>query len=233
MNSKYATVALLAVTSMVVPMLAMGQTMYRCGNNYQDTPCQNGEPMTRIRKGSAPQAAQAQTVDAECGDRGQDALKVVWAREAGATLEKQISEIDGKALSSAKAAERRQLIASVYQKRGSAPSIRSQIEAECLAEKEKLRQIQALATAAAKLTDELPSSARPTNSVASEQKPAEARRVTAQGNADAGHARACARLNSSLESVRKEQRAGGDAATMDSLRDKARQLDASLRSEGC
>jgi hypothetical protein len=233
MKSKYATVVLLAIASMAAPMSAMGQKMYRCGNGYQDTPCQNGEPMTTISKGSAPRPAQTQSVDAECTDRGEAALKVVWAREAGATSERQIAEIDGKGFSSARAAQQRQLIASVYQKRGSAPSIRSQIEAECLAEKEKLRQIQALGTAAAKLNDELPPSARPTNSVASDQNPSETRHLSAQSNTDAEHTRSCARLKSSLESARKEQRAGGDAATMDTLREKTRQLDASLRSEGC
>jgi hypothetical protein len=233
MNSKHAAVVLLAIASMAVPMSAMSQKMYRCGNNYQDTPCQTGGPMSTISAGSAPRAAQAQSVDAECADRGQDSLKISWAREAGATSERQMAEIDGKRLSPARAGQQKQLIASVYQKRGSAPSIRSQIEAECVAEKDKLRQIQALGAAAAKLADELPPSARSSNTLASDQNPVETRNLSAQAKADGEHARTCARLNSSLESVRTDQRAGGDAAAMDKLRDKARQLSASLRSEGC
>jgi hypothetical protein len=232
MNTYPANV-LFAIVLIAAPMAAMGERMYRCGNSYQDTPCQNGEPMSSIAKGSAAQPAQTQSVDPECAERAKDALKIVWTREAGATSERQLAEIDGKGLSSAKAAVQRQLIASVYQKRGSAPAISSQIEGECLAEKEKLRQLQALGAAAAKLTDELPPSARPNSPVVSDQNTPETRRVNEQGSAENSHTRYCARLSRDLESVRKEQRAGGSAANMDKLRENARQLGASLRTEGC
>lgn len=139
-----------AIACFALPTSVTGQTMYRCGNNYQDTPCDGGGQMKRIGKasGTARAETEAQPVDSQCVSRGQLSLKIIWAREAGATLERQLAE--------AKTPQDRRLVSSVYDKRGSAPSIRSQIEAECQAEQDKLRQAASLAAAAAQLRADLP-----------------------------------------------------------------------------
>ena len=221
----------LALTS--VPAVA-GQTMYRCGNNYQDTPCEGGGQMKRIGKTSAavqPEAqatAEAQApVDAECASRGQSSLKIVWAREAGATLERQLGE--------ATTPRQRRLVTSVYEKRGSAPSIRSQIEAECQAEQEKLKQAQALAMAAAKLQEGLPQDAPAASSLvtSSERVPEVRRSAQTASTGEAGKSASCVRLRDSMESLRQQQRAGGNAAAMERMSQQKRNLESVMRTNGC
>jgi hypothetical protein len=163
-------------------------------------------------------------------------LKVSWAREAGATAEKQRAEVDGKGLSSRQAAQEKRLIAAVYEKRGSSMSIRADIEAECMAEKEKVRQAQTLAAAAAKLMQDAPSDAAPSRAgtVTSEQ-PTTARSLTDNGSSRAQeeHKLTCSRLTSQLASVRNEQHGGASASRMNKLNDSKRELEKALRSEGC
>ena len=48
MNFKGVVLALGAASFVVFSTLASGQQMYRCGNTYQDTPCQSGGETKRI-----------------------------------------------------------------------------------------------------------------------------------------------------------------------------------------
>ena len=233
MNRKSLPIALSAVVWTMLPLLAAGQTLYRCGNKYQDVPCENGEPTKRISNAPSAKPAQPQVAGAECAARGQDAMTIIWAREAGATQDRQLADVERKGLAPKKAAETRRVIASVYQKTGSAPSIRAEIEAECLAEREKITQAQALAAAAAKLTADIPSDAPPTTPAASGQQTAAPGGANQQAYADDQHKRECARLNKDLASVRSSQRARNSAADMETLNERRRQAEASLRSEGC
>jgi hypothetical protein len=247
MNRRYLTIAVFAALWTVPQMAAAGQTMYRCGNKYQDSPCESGEG-SRIGKTSGSAQAQAQPQGrsqaqfqteadaAECSSRGKDSLKISWAREAGATAEKQIAEVDKKSLSSRQAAQEKRLIGAVYEKRGSSMSIRADIEGECMAEKEKIRQAQTLAAAAAKLMQDMPSDAAPgrPESVTSEQHTT-ARSQTENGSSRAQeeHKLTCSRLTSQLTSVRNEQHGGASASRMSKLNDSKRELEKALRSEGC
>src|SRR5262245_46279065 len=113
MNHRYLTIAVCAALWTVPAMAVAGQTMYRCGNKYQDLPCESGEG-SRLGKSGTPQAQgqpqgrsaaqfQAEADAAECSNRGKDSLKISWAREAGATAEKQLAEVNGKGLPSRQA----------------------------------------------------------------------------------------------------------------------------------
>src|SRR4051812_17454103 len=62
------------------------QTMYRCGNKYQDRPCDAGQKSKAVGSASFG-AAEASSGDAQCAQRGKDALKIVWSREGGAPQE--------------------------------------------------------------------------------------------------------------------------------------------------
>jgi hypothetical protein len=204
--------------------------MYRCGNNYQDTPCDGGGQMKRIGKATGTARteteAQPQAVDTQCVSRGQLSLKIIWAREGGATMERQLAE--------AKTPQDRRLVASVYDKRGSAPSIRSQIEAECQAEQEKLRQAAALAAAAAQLRADLPQDVAAQNTAASQQSVSQTPRASqTASSSDASKSSACARLSASMESLREQQRAGGGTAAMERMSQQKRNLEAVMRSNGC
>lgn len=246
MNCRYLTIAVCAAFLTAPLMAVAGQTMYRCGNKYQDSPCENGEPSSRIGKTSSSTQAQAQSQPqnqaqsqaaiAECTNRGKDSLKISWAREAGATAEKQLAELGSKGLSGRQAAYEKRLIGSVYEKRGSSVSIRSDIEGECMAEKEKIKLAQVLAAAAAKLMEDVPSDSAPSKGVGATT---EQKSVQIRGDSDRSdptqemHKRTCARLTRELTSVRSQQRAGASGSAMTRLGDSKRELENSLRSEGC
>jgi len=232
MNPKDLTTIACAALVSVSSIAPAGQTQYRCGDKYQDAPCDSGEQSTRVGKSAratpvpVQSQAQMQAVSANCTARGKESLKISSARESGATVEKQLAEVDSRKSSVQQAAQERRLISSVYAKRGSATAIRADIEAECMAEKEKLRQALLLAAAVSKLMqDAQPEAARgaePDTTVEDSQ--TDARDL---------HIQTCARLTRELTSVRTRQRSGGSAAAMTKLNDSRRELETGLRNEGC
>ena len=213
---------------LALPMSAAGQTMYRCGNNFQDTPCQGGVQVKQMSKPSTAANPQAPVIDSQCTARGEASLKIIWTREAGATMDRQLAE--------ARTPEQQRLIASVYAKRGSAPSIRSQIEAECQDEQDKRKQAAALAAAAAQISAGLPSNTAPSSPALSQPGAAATTQVSqgvSTGSTDSAHKTVCDNLSGQLESLRQKQRAGGKASQMDSMNDRKRNLEAQLKSNGC
>jgi len=59
MECRYLTIAVCAALC-TAPLIAVaGQTMYRCGNKYQDSPCESGEG-SRVGKTSSSPQTQAQ-----------------------------------------------------------------------------------------------------------------------------------------------------------------------------
>ena len=118
------------------------QALFRCGNSYQDKPCTTAateSPVNpAIRNATVPATpaaakAAASPFAAACARMGNEAQRIVWNREAGATRDKQIADLPrGHAYE-----DMVQTIDAVYTKRGTAPEIRGQIEAECLVQKQK------------------------------------------------------------------------------------------------
>jgi hypothetical protein len=117
------------------------QTLYRCGNSFQDKPCAAGQPGKIVSKDSAGRtgsasvsasASAAGPADAQCRQRGEAAKKIVWAREAGA--------LEGQMLAKAQNDEERAMIQEVYRQRATAPEMKQIIEANCIKEKELVAQ---------------------------------------------------------------------------------------------
>jgi hypothetical protein len=213
---------------------AQAQTMYRCGKQYQDRPCDAGQQGRAVGNATSSPPGAAASADAECAQRGSDAVKIVWAREAGATQERQFSEIDEKPLSASRKAQEKSLVAEVYRKRGTAPEVRAAIQADCVAEKERLAQAAALAAAAARLQGQ---GAAPGPQPAAAPGPGEQDLRAAEENDREMQAerkrRTCASLNESLERNGKALRAGGSGAAMDRLRERGREIEGQMRSTGC
>ena len=229
------TIACAALVSISSIALA-GEPQYRCGNKYQDAPCDNGEQGARVGNSDSAtpvpvqSRAQMQAVSADCSARGKESLKISRARESGATADKQLAEVDSRKLSAQQAAQEKRLISSVYAKRTSATAIRADIEAECMAEKEKLKQALLLAAALGKLMQ----NAQPDAAQGAEPDTSSLVQVEdSQTDARDLHVQTCARLTRELTSVRARQRSGGSAAAMTKLNDSRRKLEAGLRNEGC
>jgi hypothetical protein len=213
--------------------------MYRCGNVFQDRPCDAGVPEQRLGPGgqvpaapkpaaASPGAAGSTRFAAACARVGERAQAMTWRREAGATLEKQIAELpnDGNR------AENTALLQSVYARRGSAPEIRSAIEAECVVERQKQAeaaellkalQQQAGQTAPASRAAEAPTASEADN--APKAQPVANRPPSNKGLCDS--------LRSQKDSAEAALRRGGSAATMESHQNQRRSIEQSMSQARC
>lgn len=219
-------------------MEAQAQKLYRCGNTYQETPCTGTQPSKEIRAGvPSSSSAAGSRADADCAQRGTNSQKITWARESGATAEKQIADVDAKGASGQQKAEQKQLIEAVYRKRGTAPEIRAAIEADCMAEKDKLRQAAALAAAAAGLKGEpSPAQQAATQTAKDEeaQRAADAKRQEAEQVRQARVKKArCDQLQVDLEEAKNRYRRGGTAQAMVTHAQERDRVEAKIKEQGC
>lgn len=233
----------LLVASLFVCTEGFGQTMYRCGSKYQDRPCDAGQKgravgSTGVDSGPAPGGAPgaggagaARSPDAQCVQLGQDALKIVWSREGGATQERLESE--------AKSARERNFVRDVYGRRGSAPQVQAAVQADCVAERERAAQAAAVLEAAGlkprgEQSETSPGSVGSRPPSAEEIQAAERQRAQAAAVRDAeGKKRVCAGLNTSMSDLSARERRGGSAGTMDAMREERRSLQSQMSSNGC
>lgn len=214
--------------------LAQGQGLYRCGNQYQQFPCASGQPGKTVNATGAGKSAAASTAsDAECAARGTASQQIMWAREAGATQDKQLADLRAKGQGES---AQTKLIAAVYAKRGTVPEVRAAIEAECATEKDTATQAAALRAAAAKLDGQGTATSaasapalfpKPTDSVAASQ-------ASAAGTASADAKKTqCESYVRQLDSNRSSQRNSGSAAQMESLNNQRRSIEANQKAAGC
>jgi hypothetical protein len=228
---KARTSPLIVGFGLLIAMQVHAQSLYRCGSVYQDRPCDAGKPGKVVGSSGAGEAPPASTdVDAQCVQRGKDAMKIVWSREGGATEERVLAD--------ARSPEERRLVRDVYRRPGSASTVRSAVEADCMAEKRKAEEDTAKAIAAALKAQRegtlMPERASPQPAEAgAHAAAAEARqRERAAYEADRKKQQ-CAQYNSQLETLRAQERTGGNARRMDELNDQRRSLRAQMSSAGC
>ncbi len=124
-SSRFCVAMLLSAAT---PLL-MAQNLYRCGNSYQDKPCDPGQKSQIIGTlpGNGNSGNPRAILDGECTRRGEDAKKIIWMREGGATQDALLAD--------AKTEERRKLISDIYAQRGNSSDVRSAIEKDCMQEK--------------------------------------------------------------------------------------------------
>lgn len=214
--------------------------VYRCGNVYQDRPCDDKGPQTHLTPGvkaapspaaspapatggSPAQPAGASPFAPACARVGDEAQKIAWKREGGATQEKQVAEL----ANNGNRAETAALIDSVYRKRGSAPEIRAAVEAECIAQKQQAADTAAaLAALRAQQGASAPAPAMPDAAA----RPAASAQKTAQPAASSA---SCPSLKASLDSVNADLRRGGNANNMEQLHHRRRSYEQAIREGRC
>jgi hypothetical protein len=210
------------------------QSMYRCGNTYQAYPCETGQGKVIGSTGSQ-QSSYQPVPDADCAQRGAESLKIVWRREAGLTRDKALAEVDDKPLSAAQKTEAKKLVNDVYHRRGSAPEVRAAIEAECVTDKEREARAAAMYRGA---NQPGPQQVSPDPASRTAGKP---NAGTADGNRkEQGLAMEpvskktrCENFNRQLDDISRRQRAGGDMAAMEQLRQDQRDLQRDMSESGC
>jgi hypothetical protein len=208
--------------------------MCRCGNTYQETPCTGNQTATKeLRANSAPTATASAGSDVDCARLAEESQKVSWAREGGATAEKQLADLNSKGGSE----EQRRLIESVYRKRGTAPEVRASIERDCLAEKERMRKVIELQRAAGVAAGEGQtggSTAQAQQNAKAAERIAEAEAKAAEQKKIRDRERQCAGYKSQLEEIEKRYRGGSSSqATLANLRDQRSKVEGKAREQDC
>ena len=210
---------------------AAAQKMYRCGRTYQDRPCdsgQKGRVIGNTGTGAVP-SARSGSSEPECQEQAAAAQRIMWRREGGMTQEDQLFEIDSQPVSGRAKAAQRKLLGKVYAKSGTSVQVKSAIEADCLAEKER----EAQAAALLKATGQRPAGYVPQSTPQEADADNGTRKLKEAAREAQIKTERCAQLNRSLESIRAQQRSGASAASMDGLNAQRRRLDAELREQGC
>ncbi len=115
-------------TILLAPMASQAQTMYRCGSNYQDKPCAQGQAGKVIGTQSSRDDSASPAIDATCRRRGEAAKKIIWSRKGGASKDDLLAGVASM--------EESRLIEDVYAIKGDYTQIRKAIETECMATKE-------------------------------------------------------------------------------------------------
>lgn len=210
------------------------QKMYRCGNVYQDRPCDGAKPGKELtgagsnRNSARPAPNSASGTHPECRQRGADSQKIVWAREAGTTQEKAMAEESD--------SERARLIANVYRVRGTVAEVRARIEAECIVEMEEEAKALALQRALDRARRPLraqsaaPPQSAESGSSAQQKQQHEQSRAAAIAADKKEH---CDQLNRLKDGNRAEQRTGGGIQRMEELAGEARSIAKDLQEAGC
>jgi hypothetical protein len=208
----------------LAPSFASAQKLYRCGNVYQDKPCDKAEP-TKILSGSAGPALIAnRNVDLNCSQRGTAAQKIMWAREVGKTQEAQLQTATG--------AYEQELIQDVYRRRGNSAEVRVAIEDDCMAEKVKADKAAAMMEAAGLLKGKQAAGASGNEAPAPAASPQLAPLPVADTNAT-NKKTLCEALNAQLKTTQDKQRKGGGAPLMEQLNDQRREIEKSQKALGC
>lgn len=259
MNQAYRT----CIAALLVLASAPALAMYRCGNVFQDKPCASGTEIRLSPSGrqvpaftSAPSTAPTPVPAAAspyapvCARAGEQAQRMVWKREAGASQEQQLADPPGVLSRS----EQAKLLGDVYARRGTAMEVRNAIQAECLVEKQKEGEAAELLArlrkqngesdaSSASLAPSAPSiasaaSAPATRSVAAAppQAGASAAESAANRSASAGgkpSAAVCAGMRKTLDDANARMRQGGSGQAMESMQNDRRNAENSLRVSGC
>lgn len=199
------------------PVATPAQTLYRCGNTYQDQPCGKGQQERVIGVLHAPTENPAANIDVGCRQRGEEAKKIIWMREAGATQERLLADGGSE--------ERRKLIGDIYAQRGNSADVRAAVEKDCMEEKNRNRPPQ--------------KSGPGNNPAAKPETTGDAASASAAASANTGKSDAtrtqglCKQLREVLGQMQNGERSGGNAEEMESMKTMRRDTEKEMKNLGC
>jgi len=225
---------ILIIVLICLPSIGTARSLYKCGNSYRDTPCNNQAKQQKLKNiklnnnQSNKDSHSALPVNVECAARGKSAQKIMWKREVGFTLEKQL-----------KAAENKQhanLIRDVYELNGSSLHVKSAIEQSCAEQHERNRKAIELEREASRLRAGSNASAdtadRPYNQTPT-QIPSKNKESNASKQSSEKQKAACRNLEIQLQSTQASRRTGGNSSTMEALKKKRKELQSKFKSNNC
>jgi hypothetical protein len=216
-------------------LLACGHSyaQYRCGNAFQDRPCDITDAQAAAAKTSRAAAKTPADHSASvppgtvspfamvCSRVGKSSLDIIWKREAGALRETQYASNAGNP-------EHKNLVDAVYEQRGTAPQIREAIEADCIGEKQRAADANA-ALAAVQKSQAVTAPVRA--ALATGTAPLAVAGAPAGKTSDNGAQ--CANLSSQLVAVQERARKGGGVAAMEQIATERRAIDSKISAAKC
>jgi hypothetical protein len=220
---------LLAFALIIYSQSTIAANLYRCGNSYQDTPCKDSTSSKPVKKIAQSSNQPTQHIDADCKQRGDEAKKIMWAREVGKTADQQIEE----------GVASKGLIREVYNLRGSSLEVKNAIEKECMVQKEQDRAANAMIEALKSRGDknasiDNSSISKPDPNASQEQSQTE-QKVSAKGTMSASEDKKikCSDLKYQIDRIVVKRRTGGGARYMNDLRMEQEQLETNMKSLAC
>jgi hypothetical protein len=199
---------------------AFAQKLYRCGNQYQDRPCEAGGGQIISNK-SVPKAL-PKGVDPVCYKRGELAEELATKLTGGATSEQLFAEIDQKSTAYEDKLSQKKLVVDIVQRKVSPAEQRVLAEADCVA-----------------LRGVVPEAVVPTVPLESAEdrlrraEEQQVRQEAAETKAQQQQQKICAGFDRQLASIRSSQRSGGSGSAMDDLNRQAREIDLRRAEAGC
>ena len=214
---------------------ASAADVYRCGNNFQDTPCAHSNDLKKVKSTVKETSYSTQkpstppfNSDADCRQRGDAAKKIMWLREVGKTKEQQVE--------SAQDQHTKALVENVYNHRGTSIEVKNAIEQECMQQKEQDKLAHQLMIESQRLRGNVS-----TNIDASTNDKAPIQSVQVESNSHTDqqhtnhdrHEEICSSLKTSAERIATQRRRGGSASYMNNLKQKQEEIQTSIRASDC
>ena len=216
----------------VSAQLAHAGNLYRCGNTYQDSPCQNTTLGKNVKKIAVPTTNQARDtsptlIDFDCKEKGEKAKKIMWMREIGKTADEQVlSPPDGASQG---------LIKEVYSHRGSSLEVRNAIEKTCMEQKERDKLAAQMMAEAQRLRagNANPPSASETIKSTNGEPIIKNETPNRLSDATTSQAEKCNNLRERSAIIADKKRTGGSAKLMENLRREQYEVNEALKMSGC
>ena len=114
---------------------ASAQTLFKCGNAYQDRPC-DSEIQQRISATTGQSSGESYNPrsNAACARQGASAETIAEKRMAGVSLESALAALDARGLEPPEMSAPKDFVRKVYQREGAPPAVARLIEDACVAQ---------------------------------------------------------------------------------------------------
>lgn len=126
-----------ALATVVVPATAWSQQLYKCGANYQDKPCADQDVQKRYAAGRFDVDQVNPDTDKDCARIVADVMPYWMRMHKGESLEALRAEYDAKPVARDEKSAMRDLLIALKGVEGTPTRARSQLESQCMANKNR------------------------------------------------------------------------------------------------
>jgi hypothetical protein len=129
-------ITFLAALAAITSSTAFCQQLYKCGVTFQDKPCDSEiQKKYSAVTGSFTKEQVSPGADTQCAELGAKAVPIIQSRSGNETLESLHAKVDLRPIGRQEKIKEKELINTVYAKKGSPIDIRRAIEIDCMDKK--------------------------------------------------------------------------------------------------